>query len=255
MLESFPGHKLVLEPQQVLESNIGWPVLQIDLLQQLMGTARRLGQSALATRHMTFLLQTMWQHLNAHDQKEMALQLQNLSSQCEGAPVPLVLENGTIIPPANLTDLPLCSQLLVKDLPSHMKPLKIVVAKADSGPFLFTPIHFSSMDRRQPKDDSKISFNWIQHDVCEENLKLTNPLPFELQVTDIRLLTTGVFFEAFPQTVMLQPNVLTTVALHGTPIESGELDIQGYSTHTLGVKSNCRLKHMLHRNELVISPQ
>ncbi|XP_055586436.1 protein brunelleschi-like [Uranotaenia lowii] len=144
MLESFPGHKLVLELQQVLESNIGWPVLQIDLLQQLMGTARRLGQSALATRHMTFLLQTMWQHLNAHDQKEMALQLQNLSSQCEGAPVPLVLENGTIIPPANLTDLPLCSQLLVKDLPSHMKPLKIVVAKADSGPFLFTPIQFCS---------------------------------------------------------------------------------------------------------------
>lgn len=90
-------------------------------------------------------------------------------------------------------------------------------------------------------------FNWIQHDVCEVNVKLSNPLPFELQVTDIRLLTTGVVFEAFPQTVMLQPNVLTTVALHGTPIEKGDLDIQGYSTHTLGVKSNCRLKNMLHR--------
>ncbi|XP_053690651.1 protein brunelleschi [Sabethes cyaneus] len=247
MLESFSGHKLSLEPHEVLENNTGWPVLQIDLLQQLVGTARRLGQSALATRHMTFLLQTMWKHLNAHDQKEMALQLQNLASQCEGAPVPLVLENGTVIPPANLTDLPLCSQLLVKDLPSHMRPMKIVIAKVDQGPFLFTPIHFSSMDRRQAKDDSKISFNWVQHDVCEVNVKLTNPLPFELQVTDIRLLTTGVVFEAFPQTVMLQPNVLTTVSLHGTPIEKGELDIQGYSTHTLGVKSNCRLKHMLHR--------
>ncbi|XP_058454101.1 protein brunelleschi [Malaya genurostris] len=249
MLESFSGHKLTLEPHEVLENNTGWPVLQIDLLQQLVGTARRLGQPALATRHMTFLLQTMWKHLTAHDQKEMALQLQNLSSQCEGAPVPLVLENGTVIPPANLTDLPLCSQLVVKDLPSHMRPMKIVIAKVDQGPFLFTPIHFSSMDRRQAKDDSKISFNWIQNDVCEVNVKLTNPLPFELQVTDIRLLTTGVVFEAFPQTVMLQPNVLTTVALHGTPIEKGELDIQGYSTHTLGVKSNCRLKHMLHRRQ------
>lgn len=247
MLESFSGHKLSLEPLEVQENNTGWPVLQIDLLQQMVGTARRLGQSALATRHMTFLLQTMWKHLSSHDQKEMALQLQNLSAQCEGAPVPLVLENGTVIPPANLTDLPLCSQVLAKDLPSHLRPLKIAVAKVDSGPFLFTPIHFSSMDRRQAKDDSKIPFNWIQHDVCEVNLKLTNPLPFELPVTDIRLLTTGVVFEAFPQTVMLQPNVLTTVALHGTPIEKGELDIQGYSTHTLGVKSNCRLKNMLHR--------
>lgn len=249
MLESFSGHKLSLEPHEVLENNTGWPVLQIDLLQQLVGTARRLGQSALATRHMTFLLQTMWKHLTHQEQKETALQLQNLSAQCEGAPVPLVLENGTVIPPANLTDLPLCSQLVVKDQPSHLRPLKIVVSKVDSGPFLFTPIHFSSIDRRQAKDDSKITFNWVQHDVCEVNVKLTNPLPFELQVTDIRLLTTGVVFEAFPQTVMLQPNVLTTVALHGTPIEKGELDIKGYSTHTLGVKSNCRLKHMLHRKQ------
>lgn len=68
MLESFSGHKLSLEPHEVLENNTGWPVLQIDLLQQMVGTARRLGQSALATRHMTFLLQTMWKHLTPHEQ-------------------------------------------------------------------------------------------------------------------------------------------------------------------------------------------
>ncbi|XP_035908823.1 protein brunelleschi [Anopheles stephensi] len=255
MLESFSGHKLSLEPNEVLENNMGWPVLQIDLLQQLVGTARRLGQSALATRHMTFLLQTMWKHLTAQEQREMALQLQNLSAQCEGAPVPLVLENGIVIPPANLTDLPHCSQLLVKDLAPHLKPVKIVVNKVDSGPFLFTPIHFSSLDRRGiEKDDSKITFNWVQHDVCEVSVSLMNPLPFELQVTDMRLLTTGVVFEAFPQTVTLQPNVSTNVSLHGTSIECGELEIQGYSTHTLGVKSNCRLKHMLHRRERHLPP-
>uniref|UniRef100_A0A182RGD0 NIK and IKK(beta) binding protein n=1 Tax=Anopheles funestus TaxID=62324 RepID=A0A182RGD0_ANOFN len=255
MLESFSGHKLSLEPNEVLENNMGWPVLQIDLLQQLVGTARRLGQSALATRHMTFLLQTMWKNLSAQEQREMALQLQNLSAQCEGAPVPLVLENGIVIPPANLTDLPHCAQLQVKDLAPHLKPSKIVVNKVDSGPFLFTPIHFSSLDRRGiEKDDSKITFNWVQHDVCEVSLNLMNPLPFELQVTDMRLLTTGVVFEAFPQTVTLQPNVSTNVSLHGTSIECGELEIQGYSTHTLGVKSNCRLKHMLHRKERHLPP-
>ncbi|ETN60672.1 NIK and IKK{beta} binding protein [Anopheles darlingi] len=255
MLESFPGHKLALEPNEVLENNTGWPVLQIDLLQQLVGTARRLGQSALATRHMTFLLQTMWKNLTPQEQKEMALQLQNLSAQCEGAPVPLVLENGIVIPPANLTDLPRCTQLQVKDLAPHQKPVKIVVSKVDSGPFLFTPIHFSSLDRRgQERDDRKIAFNWVQHDVCEVNLTLINPLPFELLVTDMRLLTTGVVFEAFPQTVTLQSNVPTSVSLHGTSIECGELEIQGYSTHTLGVKSNCRLKHMQHRKERNLPP-
>ena len=248
MLESFPGHKLSLEPNDVLLNNTGWPVLQIDLLQQLVGTARRLGQSALATRHMTFLLQTMWKHLTPHEQKEMALQLQNLSAQCEGAPVPLVLDNGIIIPPANLTDLPLCTSLQAKDLAPHLRPLKIAVLKVDSGPFLFTPIHFSSIDRRTtPKNHSKVNFVWLQYDACEVHLKLTNPLPFDLQVTDIRLLTNGVVFEALPQTVSLAPNVQTLVTLHGTPIEKGDLEILGYSTHTLGVKSNCRLKNMLHR--------
>lgn len=46
------------------------------MLQELVIAAKRMGHSALATRHMTFLLQTMWQHLSSHDQKELAIQLQ-----------------------------------------------------------------------------------------------------------------------------------------------------------------------------------
>lgn len=187
MLDSFPGHKLCMEPNEVLVNNQGWPCLQIDLIQQLVGTARRLGQSALATRHMTFLLQTMWKHLSPSEQKEMAMQLQSLSSQCEGAPVPLVLENGTVIPPSNLTDLPYCISFQLKDLAAQLRPQKIVVNKADNGPFLFTPIHYnSSIDRRtvsaRKRMDNKLAFNWVQHDLCEIVIKLENPLPFELQV-------------------------------------------------------------------------
>lgn len=69
----------------------------------------------------------------------------------------MVLENGTIIPPANLTDLPFCLEIFVKDLPAHLKPQRIKVAKADSGPFLFTPLQFNSIDRRDKiKDKHKI---------------------------------------------------------------------------------------------------
>lgn len=252
MLDSFRGHKLSLEPTEVLESNQGWPCLQIDLLQQLIGAARRLGQSALATRHMTFLLQTQWKNLNPNEQKEMALQLQNLSSQSEGSPVPLYLENGTFIPPANLTDLPFCDQFLFKDLPPHLRPHKIVSNKVDTGPFLFTPIHFnSSIDRRTAnakKRDRDISFLWVQHDKSEIAIRLHNPLPFELQVNDMRLLTDGIVFESLPESVVLPPNAPLIISLYGTPIEVGELILNGYSTHTLGVKSNCRLKHMIERN-------
>lgn len=81
---------------------------------------------------------------------------QSLSAQCEGAPVPLVLEDGTVIPPANLTDLPFCQQLRVKNLSAHLRPHKMSTAKVDTGPFLFTPIHFNSIDRRAKKNDGKI---------------------------------------------------------------------------------------------------
>lgn len=75
-------------------------------------------------------------------------------------------------------------------------------------------------------------------------LKLVNPLPFELKVSNMRLLTSGVVFESLPETVSLAPEVPTVVTLNGSPKESGELQVLGYSTHTLGVKSNCRLRHM-----------
>lgn len=80
--------------------------------------------------------------------------------------------------------------------------------------------------------------------MCEVTVKLKNILPFELKVSDIRLLTNGIVFESLPQTIVLPIGISTLVTLHGTPIEYGILEIQGYSTHTLGVKSNCRLDNM-----------
>ncbi|KAI8439529.1 hypothetical protein MSG28_013279, partial [Choristoneura fumiferana] len=155
-----------------LYKEIGWPVLQIQLLHELKEAARRMGHPALATRHAT-------------------------SAQCEGGPVPLVLETGEVIPPANLTHVPQCSSFGPRPPPPARAP------------------HL-----------------------------LTNPLPFELKVSNMRLLTSGIVFESIPETIVLAPDTPTTVNLHGTPKEVGELQILGYSTHTLGVKSNCRLKSM-----------
>lgn len=75
-------------------------------------------------------------------------------------------------------------------------------------------------------------------------LKLVNPLPFELKVSNMRLLTSGIVFESIPETVILPSDTPTLLTLNGTPKESGQLELLGYSTHTLGVKSNCRLKYM-----------
>ncbi|XP_048482017.1 protein brunelleschi [Plutella xylostella] len=202
-----------------------------------------MGHGALATRHMTFLLHAMWPHLARAEQRDLAIQLQALSAQCEGGPVPLVLETGEVIPPANLTHIPSCSTFGPRPLPPARSPHSIKL-KTQQGPFIFTPIHFPSLQRGEKKNEGIMEYLWVEDDICEVQLKLTNPLPFELKVSNMRLLTSGVVFESIPETIILPPDSPTTVNLHGTPKEVGELQILGYSTHTLGVKSNCRLKNM-----------
>ncbi|XP_050682191.1 protein brunelleschi [Leptidea sinapis] len=243
MLHSFPGHKLCLDPDYVIQHQVGWPVLQIEVLHEIVVAARRMGHPALATRHMTYLLQTLWPHLSRLQQRELAIQLQALSAQCEGGPVPLVLETGEVIPPANLTHVPHCLHFNPRPLEATRTP-QLINSKPQHGPFIFTPIHFGSLERKSKKEEGKMDHLWVQDDICEVQLKLTNPLPIELKVSNMLLLTTGIVFESIPETIILPPDTPTTVNLHGTPKEEGDLQILGYSTHTLGVKSNCRLKHM-----------
>ena len=76
-------------------------------------------------------------------------------------------------------------------------------------------------------------------------MQLINPLPFELHVSNMRLLTSGVVFESIPESIILPAESgPIAVTLSGKPKEIGDLEILGFSTHTLGVKSNCRLRHM-----------
>ncbi|XP_059052611.1 protein brunelleschi [Achroia grisella] len=243
MLDSFPGHKLSLDPNYVIQHQVGWPALQIQLLQELVVAARRMGHPALATRHMTFLLQTMWPHLSRQEHRDLAIQLQALSAQCEGGPVPLVLPTGAVVPPASLSHVPQCGSFTPRPPPPPRAP-HLVKLKTQQGPFIFTPIHFGTLERKAKRDEGKMEYLWVEDDICEVQMKLTNPLPFELKVSNMRLLTSGVVFESIPETIILSPDTPTTVNLHGTPKEVGELQILGYSTHTLGVKSNCRLKTM-----------
>ncbi|XP_076181020.1 trafficking protein particle complex subunit brun isoform X2 [Ptiloglossa arizonensis] len=249
MLQATSGFKLSLDPVDMSpEAHKGWPVIQIQVINELVAAANRMGNPALATRHMTFLLQTMYNYLTPIERKETALQLQNVSQQCEGAPVPLVLDSGTVIPPANLTNIPKTKSFVLKNMQPHLQPQKIERVKEDHGPFLFTPINFGSLER---KNTSK-NYLWVEGDICEVSMQLINPLPFELHVSNMRLLTNGVVFESIPESITLPAESgPIAVTLAGRPKEIGDLEILGFSTHTLGVKSNCRLRYM----EGMVHPQ
>ncbi|XP_049774968.1 protein brunelleschi [Schistocerca cancellata] len=247
MLQALSGHKLSLDPTDFPKDGSvhGWPVLQVQLVQELVVAARRMGHSALATRHTTFLLQALWGALSQAERKDLAMQLQALAAQCEGAPVPLVLDSGTVVPPANLTHLPQLKCFTLQNLVPHLRPQKIEKLKEDSGPFLFTPIHFGSLDRKSTSSSSKMDYLWVVGDTCEVHMEFYNLLPMELMVSNMRLLTNGAVFESIPSSLCLPPESGPhPISLSGIPKEHGELEILGYSTHTLGVKSNCRLRHI-----------
>lgn len=52
------------------------------------------------------VLQVMWRHMTPAERIEAANNLRRVTAQCEGAPVPLVLEDGQVIPAANLLNIP-----------------------------------------------------------------------------------------------------------------------------------------------------
>lgn len=245
LLQATTGFKLSLDPLDMpYDGQRGWPAIQIQVISELVAAANRMGNPALSTRHLTFLLQTMYNHLGQNERKETALQLQAVSQQCEGAPVPLVLDSGTVIPPANLTNIPKTKSFALKNLQPHLQPQKIERVKEDHGPFLFTPINFGSLERKATSK-SKVDYLWVEGDICEATMQLINPLPFELHVSNMRLLTSGVVFESIPESITLPAESgPIAVILAGKPKEVGDLEILGFSTHTLGVKSNCKLRYM-----------
>ncbi|BES92168.1 trafficking protein particle complex 9 [Nesidiocoris tenuis] len=245
MLQSLSGHRLSLDPSEYpAGGNNGWGRLQKQVLQDVVVAAKRVGHSSLATRHMTLLLQVMWSELTPQERHESAQQLQVIAAQCEGSPIPLVLDTGLVIPPANLIHIPTAESFVVHELKPNLQPLKLDKIKEDYGPFLFTPLKLKSQERK-PGVKDKLNYLWVAEEEGQVEIELTNPLQFELEVSNMRLLTTGVVFETLPLTVTLPPDVQKyMVTLTGTPKEVGELEIKGYLTHTLGVKSNCRLKYL-----------
>ncbi|KAJ8881936.1 hypothetical protein PR048_018423 [Dryococelus australis] len=247
MLQALSGHSISLDPAEFAKGGgRGWPVLQVQLLQELVVAARRSGLSALATRHATFLLQSLWGHLGGAERRDLALQLHSLAAQCEGAPVPLVLQSGTVIPPVNLTSLPHVRTFMPQNLPPQLRPQKIVEAQEDCGPFLFTPIHFGSLERRNKTSSSKLDYLWVEGDPCEVTLELFNPLSLELKVSNMMLLTCGCVFESLPSSLSLPPESGPhTVTLSGVPKETGELQLQGIKFRILGIPSSQR-KRQLH---------
>lgn len=277
LLDSLKGFSLNLEPNvyelSLLDkSSSVWPGLHVQLIEELITCCKKIQTSqagTLAIRHMSFMLHTLDFYLSPIKIRDTAQELEEATTiYGEDSPVPLKLNNGHTIPTVNLTRYPLCSSLEPRPLPMYLRPARLVSLRRRSSltpirnashdtPFLYTPItnHHSMSVIGSNRGGGSLDVVWVEDEPCTTTIVLSNILPIELNVTSITLMSDGVPLEVKPASVKLKvdPDRKESVNLDGIPRRSrevqddqghssiGRIEILGYTTHVLGVKSNCRI--------------
>ncbi|KAJ8334212.1 hypothetical protein SKAU_G00398510, partial [Synaphobranchus kaupii] len=237
LLETLPGYSLSLDPKDFCKgTHRGWAAVQMRLLHELVYASRRMGNPGLSVRHLSFLLQTMLDFLSDQEKKEVTQSLENYTSKCPGGMEVITLPDGLKLPPVPFTKLPIVRSVKLLNLPVILRPhkLKGLLGQnmATKSPFIYSPI---IMHNRGEERGKKIEFQWVQGDVCEVQLMVYNPMPFELRVENMGLLTSGVEFESLPAALSLPAESgLYPVTLVGVPRTAGNITVNGYHTSVFG---------------------
>lgn len=271
-----------------------WPGLHVQLLEELITCCKRIQTEQAGTltiRHMSFMLHSLDFYLSNSKIRDCAKELEEASAKFgEDSPVSLQLANGMMIPNVNFTKFPTCVKFEPAPLPIPLRPNRITEIKRRhsddlkyNDPFIFTPImnKLAKFDEtRTPCDSVLTGIVWAQNEHCSTTLELVNPLPFILKISSIQLLTDGLPFESKARCLNLDANSsATTVHLFGVPrgptsdatlkvqsiscldkessnvLPSNRIEIFGYATHLLGVKSNCKLESLTHRSKSLFPSQ
>ncbi|XP_018023445.1 protein brunelleschi-like [Hyalella azteca] len=149
----------------------GWGALQVQLIQEVVGTSRRMGAVEACCRHQAFLLAALLHHLTPAQRQEAALMLHTLTQQSAAqalnAPnssssssgssavsgsVAAIAQQSTaaatphnLLPPVNLLSIPFCRSVKVQPPKSghQLRKFAKVCSDEPAGPFIFSP--FSSL--------------------------------------------------------------------------------------------------------------
>ncbi|XP_067364329.1 trafficking protein particle complex subunit 9 isoform X1 [Channa argus] len=247
LLETLPGYSLSLDPKDFSKgTHRGWAAVQMRLLHELVYASRRMGNPGLSVRHLSFLLQTMLDFLSDQEKKEVTQSLENYTSKCPGGMEVITLPDGLKLPPVPFTKLPIVRSVMLLNLPVSLRPHKVKGLlgqnMSTASPFIYSPIIIHNRGEERCK---KIDFQWVQGDVCEVQLMVYNPMPYELRVENMALLTSGVEFESLPAALSLPAESgLYPVTLVGVPRTAGNITVNGYHTSVFGVTSDCLLESL-----------
>uniref|UniRef100_A0AAQ5Y5Y4 Trafficking protein particle complex 9 n=1 Tax=Amphiprion ocellaris TaxID=80972 RepID=A0AAQ5Y5Y4_AMPOC len=230
LLETLPGYSLSLDPKDFSKGRRG----------QLEGPKYCFTYSG----PLIFFL---FGALTLIEKKEVTQSLENYTSKCPGGMEVITLPDGLKLPPVPFTKLPIVRSVRLLNLPVSLRPHKVKGLlgqnMSTASPFIYSPI---IMHNRGEERCKKIDFQWVQGDVCEVQLMVYNPMPYELRVENMGLLTSGVEFESLPAALSLPAESgLYPVTLVGVPRTAGNITVNGYHTSVFGVTSDCLLEGLV----------
>uniref|UniRef100_A0A8C9F761 Trafficking protein particle complex 9 n=1 Tax=Pavo cristatus TaxID=9049 RepID=A0A8C9F761_PAVCR len=173
---------------------LGWAAVQMRLLHELVYASRRMGNPALSVRHLSFLLQTMLDFLS--DQGMILKKLSVLYL----FPKLLIVLCGKLVG-GNGGGILLASRCFLLNLERSL------IYSAIPALILYS---------------FRVDFQWVQGDVCEVQLMVYNPMPFELRVENMRSLSSGLSLPPLCPSLSLYDSKLHYVAVVSSALSSGE---------------------------------
>jgi hypothetical protein len=259
LMPALPGYQLNLDSIQytlgLRAKRAGWIGIHVQLLQELATMSRRMGCETLTQRHVVFLLQCLFEHLTVPQRVELARQLISLKTRTANSSDMLPEYKHLLHPNSvSLFKFPLVTRFELLSPPGHLRPHRLTCLKKDpsltsnlsNSPFIFTPmqLHRPNLNRRRSQPFVQTTdFCWVAGELCHVNLHLLNPLPCELQISEMALLfEPQSHFQSEIISETMQPETGPVILkLSGVPQTPCTLELVGYSSLVFGLNSECKL--------------
>ncbi|KAI8051434.1 TRAPP II complex [Syncephalis plumigaleata] len=213
------------EEQLDPNSTFGWAVLQVDVLRECVRVCEIIRDHDRMVHYATQLLRRRRDYLHRDDQARIAGSLHRMVATAVNSGMRkmfygLFWHNGF------LRHLETCKPLDHRR--PHMRKRRVASGtETGSDPFIYNPFA-----KKSAEDTRKMI--WVVNEPVYTMVTLWNPFAFDLELQEIRLITSGIAFESETAAALIPAGAPLTLRLSGTPKESGQLSILGCSVVAFG---------------------
>ena len=238
MKKTLKGYNLSLNMKSCWKHTSGWPALQLHVLKELIMSSRHLNDPAISSRLLIFILQFMDSSLSDADKQTYGALLEVQSKNIIGSPYQFNFNNNYGSQPISMKKFPHIINFTCLSSPIHLQAIKRLSNTSttdDQNCFIFSALQKRSNSGKVDKIPTA-----IQNEIVKVAVKLFNPMPFEIKINKMMLITKGVTFDSYPSSIIVPPkSEPLSLFLTGIPRSSGKLHILGYSSQVFGLNSLC----------------